>query len=230
MKLLLVDQDPRIQNTFKRTLSDEFVVDTASCAKDAEQMLFEGHYDLLIMDIVMPDMDGDAFINLIRSYIGEIPIIVISSKSAVSDKDFAFQKGADDYLVKPVNTTELRARIKALLRRAPINREILTKLELGNLLLDRTKRMAFYRKQRLKLRKKEMQLLEFFLLNKGRVLTRMEILENVWEADASPFTNTVEVHLKRLRDKIEKPFKERFIQTIHGIGYLMDDEEDKDAE
>jgi two-component system OmpR family response regulator len=185
-------------------------------------MVFASHYDLLIMDIVMPDMDGDVFINLIRSYVGEIPIIVISNKNTVSDKDFAFQKGADDYLVKPVNNIELKARIKALLRRAPINREFLPVLSLRKLFLDRNKKMAYYEEQRLRLRKKEMQLLEFFLVNKGRVLTRMEILENVWEADASPFTNTVEVHLKRLRDKIEKPFGEQFIQTIHGIGYLME--------
>ena len=222
MKILLVDQDPRVQNNLKRVLSDEFVLDVSSCARDAEEMLFGSHYDLLIMDIVMPDMDGDAFINVIRSYVGDIPIIVISSRSTVSDKDFAFQKGADDYIVKPINTVELRARIKALLRRAPVNREFLSKLKLRELLLDRNKKMAFYKDQRLILRKKEMQLLEFFLLNKGRVLTRIEILENVWDASASPFTNTVEVHLKRLRDKIEKPFDEQYIQTIHGIGYLME--------
>jgi two-component system OmpR family response regulator len=197
-------------------------MDTADSAKKAEEMLFEGHYDLLIMDLVMPDMGGDVFIKLIRSYMGEIPVIVISGKSSATDKEFAFKSGADDYLVKPVNPIELRARIKAILRRAPVLSEVLPKLSLGNLLLDRTKRMAYYKDQRLKLRKKEMQLLEFFLLNKGRVLTRMEILENVWEADASPFTNTVEVHLKRLRDKIEKPFGEKFIQTVHGIGYLME--------
>ena len=222
MKILLVDQDPRVQNNLKRVLSDEFVLDVSSCARDAEEMLFGSHYDLLIMDIVIPDMDGDAFINVIRSYVGDIPIIVISSRSTVSDKDFAFQKGADDYIVKPINTVELRARIKALLRRAPVNREFLSKLKLRELLLDRNKKMAFYKDQRLILRKKEMQLLEFFLLNKGRVLTRIEILENVWDASASPFTNTVEVHLKRLRDKIEKPFDEQYIQTIHGIGYLME--------
>ena len=222
MKILLVDQDPRVQNNLKRVLSDEFVLDVSSCARDAEEILFGSHYDLLIMDIVMPDMDGDAFINVIRSYVGDIPIIVISSRSTVSDKDFAFQKGADDYIVKPINTVELRARIKALLRRAPVNREFLSKLKLRELLLDRNKKMAFYKDQRLILRKKEMQLLEFFLLNKGRVLTRIEILENVWDASASPFTNTVEVHLKRLRDKIEKPFDEQYIQTIHGIGYLME--------
>jgi DNA-binding response OmpR family regulator len=222
MKILLVDQDPRIQNSLKRALSDEFIMDTADSAKKAEEMLFEGHYDLLIMDLVMPDMGGDVFIKLIRSYMGEIPVIVISGKSSATDKEFAFKSGADDYLVKPVNPIELRARIKAILRRAPVLSEVLPKLSLGNLLLDRTKRMAYYKDQRLKLRKKEMQLLEFFLLNKGRVLTRMEILENVWEADASPFTNTVEVHLKRLRDKIEKPFGEKFIQTVHGIGYLME--------
>lgn len=222
MKILLVDQDPRIQNSIKRALSDEFIMDTADSAKKAEEMLFEGHYDLLIMDFIMPDMAGEVFIKLIRSYMGEIPVIVISGKSGTSDKEFAFKSGADDYLVKPINPIELRSRIKAILRRAPAMIEALPKLSLGNLLLDRSKRMAYYKEERLKLRKKEMQLLEFFLLNKGRVLTRMEILENVWEADASPFTNTVEVHLKRLRDKIEKPFGEKFIQTVHGIGYLME--------
>ena len=149
--------------------------------------------------------------------------MVISEKSSVSDIDMAFDRGADDYLIKPFNVRELKARMKALLRRAARSEEAYSKtLSLRNLMFDRSRKALFHNESRVNLRKKEMQLVEFMLTNKGRVLTRGEILEHVWDANIRVFTNTVDVHMKRLRDKIEKPFQEKYIETIHGLGYLME--------
>lgn len=222
MKILIIDPDPRTGQRLLRVLKEDYIVDFAMNAKDAEELLYTSHYDLMITDLNLPDINGEDFVNLIRTNIKELPIMVLSGKMAVSDRDFAFEKGADDYMIKPLNTIELKARIKALLNRKP-NREKSLKeiLELRDLVLDRAKRMSFYKNERLRLRKKEMQLLEYLLENQGRVVTRGEILERVWDSSANPFTNTVEVHLKRLRDKIEKPYNEKFIETVHGFGYMM---------
>lgn len=222
MKILVLDPDPRIRKNLEKILADEFVIDTASCARDAEELFSSSVYDLLLMDLILPDIDGEHFINLIRAEYKNLPVIVISNKSHVSDKNIAFDHGADDYIVKPINNLELRSRIKAQIRRKNRFEEKSEDLRIRDLLYDRNKRMAFYKDKRLTLRKKELMLLEFLLINRGRVVTRMEILENVWDASASPFTNTVEVHLKRLRDKIEKPFSEKYIETIHGLGYVLE--------
>ena len=226
MKILINDPDPRVRKSLQRILETEFIIDVTTCAKDAEDLLYQNHYDLLITDTVLPDIEGDHFINLIKAHMKDLPIIVISNRSTVSDKNFAFEQGADDYLVKPINSVELKARIKALIRRSgstPI--DLKENIKIRDLFLDTAKRMIFYKGKRLMLRKKELQLLEYMMRSKGRIVTRHEILEHVWESSANPYTNTVEVHLKRIRDKIEKPGEEKYIETIHGMGYLIIDEE-----
>lgn len=224
MKVLIVDQDPRIQKKMKRVLKDEFVVEVASNASHAESLFFENHFDLVILDLLLPDMDGDDFITLLKSYSKELPVIVISNQKSVQVKERVYERGADDFLEKPLNMSELRLRIKANLRRKnSYNEQIYVKeVQKGNLLLDREKKTVTYKEERIKLRKKELYLLEYLLLNKGRVVTRSDILDNIWESNANPFTNTVDVHVKRLRDKIEKPYNEHYIETVHGIGYLIE--------
>lgn len=221
MKILLVDDDSRIRALLKQMLKDEFIIDIASSGEEAENLAYNSHYDAIILDLVLPDIQGDDLCALIKARIKNIPVIIISGKSSILDKDRAFEKGADDYLVKPFGSRELKARIKAVTRRGQIDTNN-NKLELRDLKFDINKKLAVYKDQRINLRKKEMQLLEFLLSNKGRVITRNEILENVWDMNANPFTNTVDVHIKRLRDKIEKRYKERYIQTVHGLGYLVE--------
>ena len=223
MKLLLIDDDPRVIKTLTRFLKDDYIVDTAMNASAAEELAYFNHYDVIVLDLVLPDMDGEDLCALIKARVKNVPIIVISGKATVSDKDIAFGRGADDYLVKPFSKTELKSRLSVLIRRVDVgDTKTLENLTLRGISIDRARRRASYKKQRLKLRKKEIMLLEFLLINRGRVLTRNEILENVWDASINPFTNTVDVHIKRLRDKIEKPLNESFIETVHGIGYLVE--------
>lgn len=223
MKALIIDDDPRIVRRLKRILSDDYVVDIAQSAHAGEKLAYNTHYDIILLDLMLPDMDGSDLCSVLKANLKDIPVMVISEKSSITDIDMAFDKGADDYLVKPFNVRELKARMKALLRRVAKSEEVYSKtLTLRNLMFDRSRKALFHKEKRVLLRKKEMQLVEFMLINKGKLLTRGEILENVWDANVSIFTNTVDVHMKRLRDKIEKPFQEKYIETVHGLGYLME--------
>lgn len=222
MRILLADSDPRVQKKLLRVLSDDYIVDVVETGEEAERNTYAFPYDLVLMDLVLPDISGDHLCRLIKARIPHLPIIIISSKATMADKENAFDKGADDYLVKPISTRELKARMKVLIRRSKIDLDSEDILELRDLKFDTKKRQITYKNDRLRLRKKEMQLLEFFMRNQGTILTRGELLEHVWDMNINPFTNTVEVHIKRLREKIEVPYGVRFIETIHGVGYLME--------
>lgn len=223
MKMLLIDDDPRVTRTLSRLLKDDYIVDSVGSASEAEDLAYYNHYDIIILDLILPDMDGEDLCGLIKARVKNTPIMIISGKQTVSDKDLAFNKGADDYLVKPFDTKELKSRMNVLIRRSLVgDTKTLDNLTLRGISIDRLRRKALYKREWIKLRKKELLLLEFLLLNKGRILTRNEILENVWDSNINPFTNTVDVHIKRLRDKIEKPYNENFIETVHGIGYLVE--------
>ena len=221
MKVLLIDNDPRIVKKLLRILTDTYIVDVARNAEEGEQLAYATHYDLILMESYLPDMDGEDLCSIIKTRV-KVPIIVMSRSDAVSDKEKLFDRGADDYIVKPINPRELKVRMKAAIRKdsrpAPIQI-----LQAKNLVIDTKKRMVLYKGERIKLRKKEYQLLEYLIYNKGRVVSRTEILESVWDMNANPFTNTVEVHIKRLRDKLEKPFGEKYIETVHGMGYLVEE-------
>ncbi len=223
MKILVIDQDPRTRRRLKRVLENDYIVDFAQTASEGELLAYSNAYDLILLDLYLPDVNGDDFCAVLKSRLKDVPIIMISTKTTIADKENALNKGADDFIEKPFNSRELRARIKAVSRRRgkPTRNPILS---VRNLKYNVDKRLVTYKGKRLKLRRKELQLLEFLLINKGIVVTRSEILENVWDMNINPFTNTVEVHIKRLRDKIEKPFNEKYIETIHGIGYIIDDE------
>lgn len=222
MKILVIDDDQKILKSFKRSLSDEFVIDVASNGQEAEYLAYNNYYEVIILDLILPDVDGEDLARIFKKRIPDVPIIAVTGKHAVSDKQFAFDNGVDDYIVKPVSIRELKSRLKALIRRRPESiSKVSENIQIRKLKFDRVKKMVFYDGVWVRLRKKEMQLLEFLMVNKHRVISRDDILENVWDSDTDPFTNTVDVHIKRLRLKIEDPFKEKFIHTIHGLGYIF---------
>ncbi len=222
MRLLLVEDDPEVTRPLALALKAvNFAVDTA---RDGEQGCFlalTNNYDLIILDYNLPKLNGKEIIKKIRNEGRTTPIIMTTVRSEIKDKVDLLNSGADDYLTKPFVLSELLARIKALLRRpSALSPEI---LKFGVLELDPNKFTATKNGQRLQLTNKEFAILEFLMRDPGQVKSRQEIMEHVWDQNADPFSNTIEVHVGNLRQKIEDP-KERLIFNISNRGYKIDRE------
>lgn len=223
MKILIVDDDPRVRRSLERILKEEYVVDCASNAEGAEELAYNNYYDVVLLDLMLPDMDGEDLASVMKVRLPNLPIIAISGKTAIEDKDYALRKGCDDYIIKPISTRELKARIHAVIRRYDEKKILETEIMcVRDLIFDKKRRAVTYKDEKIELRKKEIQVLEFMMLNRQKLITRSDILENVWEADANHFSNTVDVHIKHLRNKIENPYNEKFIHTRHGMGFVFE--------
>jgi len=221
MKILIVDDDSRIRKLLSKLLKDEFIVDVAKNAEEAETLAYSTPYNVIVVDLVLPDMDGNELCSLLKARLPRTPIIAMSEAVSVSDKKRVFDSGVDDYLEKPFSTRELKMRIKAVARRI-FDSSYPSVLKINDLTLNLDTKRVTIGDVKVSLRRKELQLLEFLMLNRGRVVNRGEILESVWDRNVNPFTNTVEVHIKRLRDKLKKFSKDDYIETVYGMGYLVE--------
>ncbi len=221
MKILIVEDEPEIAKVLKADLSSQYVVDMVAQGKKAVYFAEINQYDLVILDLGLPDMDGIEVCKRIRQAKIKVPILVLTADCVTEDKVLALDYGADDYLTKPFSLSELHARIRALMRRsvAMPGADVIT---IDNLVVDINKRTVARDGKKISLRKKEFDLLEYLVRNVGRVLTRSMILEHVWDDDIDPFTNTIDVHIKYLRDHIDKAFDKKLIKTIHGLGYKIE--------
>jgi DNA-binding response OmpR family regulator len=218
MNLLIVDDDKEIIDFLKPSLKAEgFVIDTADNGDKGLYKAQINKYDLIILDNVLPQKTGLQVCSEIRNEGNNVPILILSAKSETETKAEFLNSGADDYVVKPFSLTELSARIKALLRR-PKNIEH-NIFQVNDLMLDTDSHTVMLGKKEVRLTMKEFSLLEYFMKNKNRVLSRGEILEHVWGSDADIFTNTIETHVVNLRRKIGQTTKKEFICTIPGMGY-----------
>jgi len=221
MKVLLIEDDKQTAKTIKEGLKDYYVVDIAYTGEDGDFRAQVNDYDTIIIDIVLPDIDGITVCKKIREAEIKAPILMLTGKTQVRDKVTALDAGADDYLTKPFSFAELLARVRALIRRNP-DTLVSNKLSIGNLSLDVVANMVKRRGRKISLRRKEFSLLEYLMRNQGMVVTRSMILEHVWDSGTNPMTNTVDVHIKSLRDKIDKPFGTDLIKTAHGLGYKIE--------
>jgi len=218
MNLLIVDDDKEIVNFLKPSLKAEgFVVDTADNGEDGLYKSQINNYDLIILDNILPKKTGLQICSELRKEEKCVPILILSARSETETKTDFLNSGADDYVVKPFAFAELLARIKALLRR-PKNIEH-NIFKVNDLVLDTEGHTVILGGKELHLTMKEFSLLEYFMKNKDRVLSRGEILEHVWGSDADIFTNTIEMHVANLRRKIGQNHKKEFICTIPGMGY-----------
>jgi two-component system OmpR family response regulator len=170
---------------------------------------------------MLPDFDGIQICREIRQAKVKTPILMLTGKSSVTAKVEALDVGADDYLTKPFNLKELSARIRALTRRN-VNSLPTNTISVGDLTLDTTSKIVKYKDKKITLRRKEFRLLEFLMRNQGKVVTREMILEHVWDSNTDTITNTIDVHIKYLRDDVDKPFGTNMIKTIHGLGYKFE--------
>ncbi len=220
MNLLIVEDDKGILEFLKTSLKSEgFVVDTSEDGAVGAHKVKTHDYDLVLLDIMLPHKTGREICAEIRAEGKKMPILILSVKGEIESKVDLFEIGADDYLVKPFSYAELLARIKVLMRRPlTLNGGV---LQVDDLVLDTKGRTVTRDGKSIHLTPKEFFLLEYFMRNRGKVLSRQAILEHVWDMNADPFTNTIETHVLNLRKKIGDRHKRELIQSVSGTGYKI---------
>jgi len=221
MRVLVVEDDPTIADFVARGLRESgFAVDVAADGDQGLSAAGGAAYDLAIVDVMLPKRDGLSLIDALRARGQRTPVLILSAKRSVDDRVKGLQAGGDDYLTKPFAFAELLARVQALIRRSTNTAEPTT-LVVGDIVLDLLTRKVTRAGQPVELRPREFALLEYLMRNPGRVLSKTMILSHVWGYTFDPNTNVVDVLVSRLREKIDRPFAEKRLQTIRGVGYTL---------
>jgi two-component system OmpR family response regulator len=221
MRVLIVEDDQQIASFVTKGLKQAgFAVDHVSDGEEGLQMAELNPYDAMVIDIMLPGLDGFSVIEKLRSKGNTIPILVLSARGSLDDKLKGFQSGSDDYLTKPFSFSELQARLQALLRRTTRG-QIKNVLEIGDLKMDLLSRKVSRGEREIELQPREFTLLEYLMRNSGNVVSKTMILEHVWDYHFDPQTNVVDVLVHRLRTKIDKDFQIKLLHTIRGVGYVL---------
>ena len=221
MKVLVVEDEPKTSAYLKRGLEENgFAVDVAETGEDGSHLAAMQPYDLIVLDVLLPGRDGWTVVTDLRRRGIETPVLFLTARDAVRDRVKGFELGADDYLVKPFAFSELLARIRSLMRRGPARQSTVLRLE--DLEVDLARHRALRGGRTLDLTPKEFQLLSLLLQRCGEVLSRTLIAEQVWDINFESDSNLVEVHMRRLRSKVDDPFETKLIHTVRGVGYVLE--------
>jgi DNA-binding response OmpR family regulator len=224
MRLLLVEDEVEIQSFLQRSLAEAgYQVEAAGDARTAERMTIEGTHDVLVVDLGLPDEDGLSLILRLRQLGLRAPVLILSARRSVDDRVRGLEQGGDDYLTKPFALAELLARLRNLVRRNSSSIAETTRLRVLDLELDLLRREASRSGEILNLTPQEFVLLEYLCRNAGRVVTRSMILDEVWGMRIQPDTNVVDVHIYRLRGKVDTDGRRPLIRTLRGVGYVLKD-------
>lgn len=221
MKLLLVEDNHRLAERIKNQLSKLYLVDTIHTGRETLDKARQYDYSVIILDLGLPDMSGLDVCKQLRANNITVPVLVLTGQDNMDKRIELLDCGADDYVTKPFNSRELRARIDTLARRTKLQYEKPT-ITFYDLVIDRSKRKVYRSGIHVPLRRKEFDILEYLVNNSGRVLTREMILNHAWDSNRSSWNSTVDVHIKHLRDKIDRPFSSSLIKTAYGLGYRVD--------
>jgi DNA-binding response OmpR family regulator len=222
MRLLLVEDERKVSDLVARALrAERYAVDVAEDGTLGWSLAESYSYDLIILDLMLPGIDGTELLRRIRRKNHEVPILILTARDATADKVQNFEAGADDYLTKPFAFAELVMRVKALLRRGPVARSSV--LRVADLEVDRLTQQVRRGGRRIELTHKEYALLEYLAANPGRVFSRTMIIEHVWDQSFEGLTNIVDVYVRHLRAKIDDPFPVKLIRTVRGVGYGLTD-------
>ena len=221
MKLLIVEDDKEAAAFLKRALCEVgHTVDAAASGRSGLMLAAGETYDVIILDRMLPEIDGLGILRTIRASGVRTPVLVLTALGGIDDRVEGLEAGGDDYLVKPFALAELLARVNALARRPP-PQEVRTELCVGDLRLDLLKRTVSRAGRRIELQPREFQILEYLLRHAGRVVTRTMLLESVWDFHFDPKTNIVETHMSRLRGKVDRGQGPELIHTVRGAGYVL---------
>lgn len=221
MRILLIEDEVEIANFLKASLENElFAVDLASDGERGSYLGQSGDYDLIILDYILPKLNGDQVLANIRRDRPHVPIIILTVKSEFTIKNNLFNLGADDYLTKPFLFQELKLRIRALLKRPARTQTQIIKVD--NLTLDAARQRVSRGGRQIYLTRKEFMLLEYLMKNRGKVMSRGLILEHAWDINSDPFSNSLETHITSLRRKLDQVPGRKLIHTFHGRGYKLD--------
>lgn len=220
MRILVVEDEKKVAGFIRRGLEEEgYAVDVAEDGDTGLAMALDGVHDLILLDVHLPGMNGFTVLRELRGRKFATPVLLLTVRATIEDKVLGLDSGADDYLTKPFAFQELLARVRALLRRRGEDKSAV--LQVADLTLDPARRTAHRGGEAVELTTKEFSLLEYFMRNRGRVVTRTMIAEHVWDYDFDSMTNVIDVYVNYLRKKIDKGRKRKLIHTIRGSGYVM---------
>lgn len=222
MRILVVEDEVKVSSYVARGLAAErFAVDVAADGRSGLDLARTYQYDLVVLDLTLPQLDGTEVLRRLRKCNTSVPVLILTARDAVADKVENFEAGADDYLTKPFAFAELLVRVKALLRRGPVTRSSVIRVD--DLELDRLSQQVRRTGRRIELTSKEYCLLEYLMSNAGRVLSRTMIIEHVWDQSFDGITNIVDVYVRHLRNKVDDPYERKLIRTVRGMGYTISD-------
>lgn len=224
MKILIVEDNKTIQKDIEKELSKHFDTETCGDGEEGLYLISQGIYDLVILDLMLPNMGGIEILNQARKDSIDTPILILTAKEALDDKVEAFTLGANDYLTKPFYMDELVARVYAILR---TNGKIKDKkyLEFKDLRIDSEKNSVYINDEEIELQNKQFKLLEYFVLNKGSILLKEQIYDRIWGIDSDATIEIVEVYVSNLRKKLSKYDYDKYIKTKRKVGYILDDKQ-----
>jgi DNA-binding response OmpR family regulator len=221
MRLLIIEDDPKISSFLRKGFREAgYAADIAEDGRTGLLMTRQEIYDVIIADLMLPELNGLEMIEKMRAEGTETPVIILSAKRSVDDRIRGLQAGGDDYMVKPFSFSELLVRVQTLLRRAQRTAPA-TLLQVGDLQMDLSQRSVERAGTPIELHPRELALLELFMRNPGRIMTKTAILENVYDYSFDPQTNVVDVLVCRLRNALDKPFDQKLIHTVRGVGYVL---------
>ena len=221
-KILIVEDEIKVANFInKGLLTQNFLIDISYTGLEGIQLFDNNHYDLIILDIGLPDISGLEVCEHIRKTNCRIPILMLTAMGSLGDKLSGFEVGTNDYLVKPFDFMELIVRIKSLLKYCPDNFEKTNIIQVSDLELDLNEKIARRSGKEIELTAREFSLLEYLMINKGKVVSKLDIAENVWDINFETHTNFVEVYINYVRNKIDKGYSNKLIHTVIGMGYML---------